>query len=90
MGKQMIYIIGFYFIFTFVFSLIKRNNPYTSFVKGIKEGIQITINMFSILLVFSFCIKCIENCGIINYLTIKLYNSQLKKSIIRTEFYSIF
>lgn len=71
----MIYIIGFYFIFTFVYSLIKRNNPYTSFMKGIKEGIQIAINMFSILLVFSFCIKCIENCGIINYLTIKFNNS---------------
>lgn len=79
----MIYLIGFYFIFTFLFSLIKKNNPYNSFFKGIKEGIQIVINMFSILLVFSFCIKCIENCGIINYLTIKSNNSGFVNIIIQ-------
>lgn len=73
----MIYVIGFYILFTFIFSIIKKNNPYKSFSKGVKDGIEIVLNMFKILLVFSFCIICIENCGIINFLTIKFNNSAI-------------
>lgn len=71
----MIYIIGTYFLFTIIYSIIKKNNTYLSFTNGVKDGIKIVINMFSILLVFSFCITCIENCGIINFLTVKYNNS---------------
>ncbi len=71
----MIYVIGFYFLFTIIISIIKKNNTFESFNKGITEGIKIVLNMFKILLTFSFCITCIENCGIINYLTIKSNNS---------------
>lgn len=71
----MIYIIGTYFLFTIIYSIIKKNNTYLSFTNGVKDGIKIVTNMFSILLVFSFCITCIENCGIINFLTIKYNNS---------------
>ena len=69
----MIYIIGGYILFTLIFSIIKRNNIFTSFSKGIKDGINIVLNMFHILLVFSFCITCIENCGLIDDL-INKYN----------------
>jgi spore maturation protein B len=71
----MIYIIGLYFLLTISYSIIKKNNTYLSFSTGVKDGIKIVVNMFSVLLVFSFCITCIENCGIINYLSIKYNNS---------------
>lgn len=71
----MIYVIGLYILITIIFSIIKKNNVFNSFSKGIQDGIKIVLNMFSILLVFSFCITCIENCGIINYFTIKFNNS---------------
>ena len=73
----MIYIIGVYFLLTNLYSIFKKNNTYLSFTNGVKDGLKIVINMFSILLVFSFCITCIENCGIINYLSIKFNNSGL-------------
>jgi len=73
----MIYIIGVYFLLTILYSIFKKNNTYLSFTNGVKDGLKIVINMFSILLVFSFCITCIENCGIINYLSIKFNNSGL-------------
>lgn len=71
----MIYITGGYILFTFFYSIIKKNNIFNSFSKGIKDGINIVLNMFQILLVFSFCITCIENCGIIQYLMNKFNNS---------------
>jgi spore maturation protein B len=71
----MIYIIGLYFLLTISYSIIKKYNTYLSFSTGVKDGIKIVVNMFSVLLVFSFCITCIENCGIINYLSIKYNNS---------------
>lgn len=71
----MIYLIGAYILLTISYSFIKKNNTYLSFTNGVKDGIKIVINMFSILLVFSFCIICIENCGIINYLNVKYNNS---------------
>ncbi len=71
----MIYIIGFYILLTITYSIIKKNNVYNSFLKGINDGVQIVLNMFSTLLIFTFCITCIENCGIINFLTIKFGNA---------------
>ena len=47
----MIYIIGTYFLFTIVYSIIKKNNTYLSFTNGVKDGIKIVINMFSILII---------------------------------------
>ncbi len=79
----MIYIIGLYFLLTISYSIIKKNNTYLSFSTGVKDGIKIVVNMFSILLVFSFCITCIENCGIINYLSIKYNNSGIINIIIQ-------
>lgn len=69
----MIYLIGFYIFFTICFSIYKKNNTFNSFKKGVIDGIQIVLNMFSILLTFSFCITCIQNCGLIEYILIK-YN----------------
>lgn len=71
----MIYVIGLYFLFTIIYSIMTKNNTYESFTKGVKDGIKIVLNMFTILLVFSFCITCIENCGIINYLSVKFNNT---------------
>lgn len=68
----MIYVIGLYILITFLFSIFKKNNTFNSFSKGINDGIRIVLNMFNILLIFSFCITCIENCGIIEY-TINKY-----------------
>lgn len=79
----MIYIIGLYILITISYSVIKKNNTYLSFTNGVKEGINIVINMFSILVVFSICITCIENCGIINYLSIKYNNSGIINIIIQ-------
>lgn len=79
----MIYIIGLYILITISYSVIKMNNTYLSFTNGVKEGINIVINMFSILVVFSICITCIENCGIINYLSIKYNNSGIINIIIQ-------
>jgi len=79
----MIYVIGIYILLTIIYSIIKKNNTYLSFSNGVKEGINIVINMFSILIVFSVCITCIENCGIINYLSIKYNNSGIINIIIQ-------
>ena len=79
----MIYIIGLYILITISYSVIKKNNTYLSFTNGVKEGINIVINMFSVLVVFSICITCIENCGIINYLSIKYNNSGIINIIIQ-------
>lgn len=79
----MIYIIGIYILFTIIYSIIKRNNPYKSFMIGINEGIEIVLNMFKVLIVFSFCITCLENCGIINYFTTKFNNSGIINIIIQ-------
>lgn len=70
----MIYIIGVYFIITFLYSIIAHNNTYNSFLKGVKDGLKIIINMFSILLTFSIVVKCINNCGILVYLN-KIFNN---------------
>lgn len=79
----MIYIIGLYIFITFVFSIIKKNNTFSSFKKGVIDGINIVLNMFHILLVFSLCITCIENCGIIEYLKQKYNNSGFINIIIQ-------
>lgn len=71
----MIYIIGIYLLLTICYSAIIKNNTYLSFSNGVKDGIKIVVNMFSVLLVFSVCITCIENCGLINYLSIKYNDS---------------
>ena len=79
----MIYVIGIYFLMTFIYSVFKKNNTYKSFSNGVKEGLKIVVNMFSVILIFSFCITCIENCGIINYLTIKYNNSGIINVILQ-------
>lgn len=71
----MIYLIAFYIFFTILYSVIKKNNTFNSFTKGIKDGIQISLNMFSTLLIFTFAITCINNSGILNYFSIKCNNS---------------
>ena len=79
----MIYIIGIYILSTIIFSIIKKNNTFNSFKKGIKDGIEIVLNMFHILLIFSFCITCIENCGIIDYFKNKYNNSDFINILIQ-------
>ena len=79
----MIYTIGGYILFTLIFSIIRRNNIFISFSKGIKDGINIVLNMFHILLVFSFCITCIENCGLIDDLINKYNNTGFISIIIQ-------
>ena len=70
----MIYIIGGYILFTICYSIINKNNTFDSFKKGIKDGLNIVINMFQILLSFTFCITCLLNCGLIESITNK-FNS---------------
>ena len=70
----MIYIIGIYFIITFLYSFIVGNNTYNSFLNGVKDGLKIVVNMFSVLLTFSVVVKCINNCGILEYLS-KIFNN---------------
>ena len=70
----MIYLIGFYIFFTLLFSVLRKNNTFNSFKNGIKDGISIVLNMFHILLIFSLCITCINNCGIIEQLNNKYNN----------------
>lgn len=71
----MIYIIGIYFLITILFSIFKKNNTFKSFSNGVNDGIKIVLNMFKILLVFTFSITCLENSGLITFLTIKTNNS---------------
>lgn len=71
----MIYIIGLYISLTVLYSIFVKNNTYNSFLNGVKEGTKIVINMFSILLTFTVVVKCIENCGIIDYLNIFFDNA---------------
>ena len=67
----MIYLIASYIIIVIVYSLLKKNNSYDSFKKGVLIGLKTVINMFSALLVFVFAINCLINCGIIKFLSIK-------------------
>ena len=71
----MIYLIASYIVIVIVYSLLKKNNSYDSFKKGVLTGLKTVINMFSALLVFVFAINCLINCGIIKYLSIKYQKS---------------
>ena len=71
----MIYLIASYIVIVIVYSLLKKNNSYDSFKKGVLTGLKTVINMFSALLVFVFAINCLINCGIIKFLSIKYQKS---------------
>lgn len=71
----MIYLISSYIIIVIIYSIIKKNNPYESFKKGIIKGLKNVINMYSSLLVFLFAITCLINCGLIEYLKEHYHNS---------------
>ena len=79
----MIYIISSYFILTFLYSVFTKNNTYKSFSIGVADGIKIVLNMFSVVLVFSFCITCIENCGLINFINTKYNNTGIINIILQ-------
>ncbi len=62
----MVYVISGYFIVTIVLCIVNKVNGYESFLKGVKDGSKIVLNMFSCMLSFILAIKCLEGCGIID------------------------
>ncbi|MBQ6817892.1 MAG: hypothetical protein IJO27_05610 [Bacilli bacterium] len=66
------YLILVLFVVVIVIGTINKVNCFDSFLKGSKQGLTSTINMFSSLLTFTIAITLLLNCGIIEFLKNKL------------------
>ena len=61
--------------FTIVYSIFKKNNAYTSFMKGTKEGLNLFSEVFPSVLGMLLCVTLLNTCGIIDDLKTLLIKS---------------
>ena len=52
-------------IFIIIFSIIKRKNAYSSFIKGSKEGLNFFKEVFPSILAMLFCVTLLKSSGLI-------------------------
>ena len=63
------YIIPFIVLFIIIYGYYKRINIYDSFIKGVKEGINICLNLFPTIFALTISINILIKSNIINELT---------------------
>ncbi len=63
-GKSLIFI-SILLIFVVVFSLIKKNNAYNSFIKGTREGLNLFSEVFPSIIAMLLCVNLLKSSGII-------------------------
>ena len=66
------YLVLILFVLVIVIGRFNKVNCFDCFLKGSKQGLTSTINMFSSLLTFTIAITLLLNCGIIELLKDKL------------------
>lgn len=53
-------------LFVIVYSLIKKNNAYNSFIRGSKDGLKLFAEVFPSIIAMLFCVKLLKTSGIIS------------------------
>lgn len=61
-------------LFVLIYSLIKKNNAYASFIKGTKEGLSLFGEVFPSVIGMLLCVSLLSTCGIIEDLKNLLIN----------------
>ena len=52
-------------VFVIIYSIIKKNNAYNSFLKGTKEGLNLFSEVFPSVLGMLLCVTLLSSCGLI-------------------------
>lgn len=52
-------------LFSIGYSIVKKNNAYDSFLKGVKETLPLFLDIFPSLLAMFLCVSLLKACGII-------------------------
>lgn len=66
MNNKSLIFIPILLVFVIVFSLVKRNNAYNSFIKGSKEGLNLFKEVFPSIIAMLFCVNLLKSSGLIN------------------------
>lgn len=61
------YILSLVILLIILYGIIKKNNIYDSFIKGAKEGLEISLNIFPSLLAIIFSSKILISSGFIDF-----------------------
>lgn len=72
MNKISLIFIPLLVLFTLIYSAIKKNNAYNSFVKGTKEGLGLFKEVFPSVMAMLLCVTLLNTCGIIEDLKLLL------------------
>lgn len=85
MNNLSLIFIPFLILFVFIYSLIKKNNAYASFLNGTKEGLSLFKEVFPSISAMFLAVTLLKSCGIIddlqNLLLSKLPYNKLFTSI---------
>ena len=65
MNNKSLIFIPLLIIFIIIFSIIKRKNAYSSFIKGSKEGLNLFKEVFPSILAMLFCVTLLKSSGLI-------------------------
>lgn len=66
MSNKSLIFIPILIIFVIIFSIIKKNNAYNSFIKGSKEGLNLFKEVFPSIIAMLMCVSLLKASGIIN------------------------
>ena len=67
-------------IFIIIYSFLKKNNAYNSFLKGTKEGLNLFSEVFPSVLGMLLCVTLLSACGLIE--DIKLLLSKILPGLV--------
>ena len=65
MNKVSLIFIPILILFVIIYSIYKRNNAYSSFLKGSKEGLSLFTEVFPSVLGMLLCVTLLSACGLI-------------------------
>lgn len=69
MNNKSLIFIPVLIIFVIIFSLIKRKNAYSSFIKGSQDGLNLFKEVFPSILAMLFCVTLLKSSGLIDDLS---------------------